>query len=144
MLDNIRSIPAELQELQAFPAATETLREETLRACHAVGGMELDVNDGRAIHVVLDDAGPGGTQVEQRHQTIGGAHSTLQAAVIESQCRQALASLVHTKHKSQMHQGGYGIVPTNMHAVPVCTMLLHRHLMPDFACPWGCCSALLH
>lgn len=55
--------------------------------------MELDVLDGRAIHVVLDDAGPGSAQVKEGHEAIGGAHRALQPTLVKTQRCQALPSL---------------------------------------------------
>ena len=68
------------------------------RTCHAVNGVEFDVLDGRAVHVVLHKGGPRGAQVKQGHQAVGGAHRALQPAVIKAQRGQGLISLTPQQH----------------------------------------------
>ena len=74
-------------------SSTAIILRRECRACKAVDGVELDVPDGCPIHVVLDNAGPRGAQVEQGHQAVGGAHRALQPAVVKAQRRQPLPGL---------------------------------------------------
>lgn len=56
-------------------------------------GVELDVGDALAVHVVLDDGGLLRPQVEQRHQAAGRADRHAQPSVVEPHRRQRLAGL---------------------------------------------------
>ena len=74
------------------------------RTRDAVGGVELDVPDRRAVHVVLDQAGPGRAQVEQRHEPVCGAHRNREPTLVKAHRCQALSGL-RGKNSPSVSQG---------------------------------------
>eukprot|EP00955_Chlamydomonas_euryale_P029084 306656-Chlamydomonas_euryale.AAC.1 len=59
--------------------------------CRLSWRAHLDVDDARAVHVVLDDHGSVAAQVEQPHEPVARADRRVHAAVVKPQRRQLLA-----------------------------------------------------